>query len=79
MHSSYCLVEVVHSFSTELLQSAVLGAEEGSHRVLNIDSRPSIFLPYKDEVFISENLKRGQLSTAEHAIKEEEAHAVTYL
>ena len=66
MHSGYCLAELVNSFSIEFLQSAVLGAKEGSDRAVKQGPWALNVLPLRtDEVFNPENLKRGWLSSAE--------------
>lgn len=66
MHSGYCLAELVNSSSVEFLQSAVLGAKEGSDRAIKRGPWALDGLPLRtDEVFNPENLKRGWLSSAE--------------
>lgn len=60
MHSGYCLAELVNSFGIEFLQSAVLGAEEGSDRAVKQRLWALDVLPLRrDKVFNPENLKRG--------------------
>lgn len=52
----------------------MLGAEEGSHRAVKQGLRAlDVLALWRDEMFNSEDLKRGQLSSAEYRIKEEEA------
>lgn len=51
MHSRYCRIEVVDSFSVELPRSAVLGASEGSRRAVTRRPRALDLLLCKDEMF----------------------------
>lgn len=60
MHSGYCLAELVNSFSIEFLQSAVLGAEEGSDRAVKQRLWALDVLPlWRDKVFNPRELEKG--------------------